>query len=100
MQETKDKLVLEIDVAKWEWLKPHNDRDSLFVVSRDLELAEVGARVAADDAATVQRWLASHLVTKPSAEQSTIWGKDPSISFDMLIVSPFILIQERDSASL
>ena len=93
---SKNKLSLEIDIAQWRWLMPHVERDALFVVSRDLELGEVGERVAADDAEIVQRWLASQLVAKPSLEQLSAWGDDPSRNFNMLIVSPFILIQEQD----
>ena len=96
MTEAKDRLALEIDVAKWEWLKPHNERDALFVVSGDLELAEVGERLSADDAVTVQKWLASRLVARPTVGQLADWDREPSKSFEMLIVSPFILIQERD----
>jgi hypothetical protein len=96
----KDKLSLEIDIAQWQWLEPHSQRDALFVVSRDLDLVEVGEKLAADDADTVQRWLASRLVQKPSSEQLASWGKESSRNFKMLIVSPFILIQESDAACL
>lgn len=94
MTESKDRLSLEIDVAKWQWLKPHSERDALLIVSGDLDLEEVGERLAADDAVTVQRWLASHLLAKPTADQLSAWSEEPAKSFNMLIVSPFILIQE------
>lgn len=94
MADAQEKLSLEIDVAQWHWLKPHGERDALFLVSGELSLAEVGERLAADDAATVQRWLASHLLARPTAEQVAVWGNEPAKPFNMLIVSPFILIQE------
>lgn len=98
MTATKEKLALEIDVARWQWLKPYHERDSLFVVAQDLELAEVGDRLSADDAATVRRWLASHLLAKPTPQQLAEWDREPAKGFSMLIVSPFILIQERNAA--
>lgn len=94
MTESKARLSLETDLARWQWLKPHSERDSLFVVSHELEIEEVGKRLADDDAEIVQRWLASHLLAKPTAAQLSEWENDPGKSFNMLIVSPFILIQE------
>ncbi|GAM10923.1 hypothetical protein OR1_03223 [Geobacter sp. OR-1] len=96
MSRTQENLSLEIETARWEWLKPHNEREALFAVSPDLDLAHVGERVAADDAVTVERWLASHLLARPTAAQVAEWDKNPATGFSMLIVSPFVLIQEKE----
>ena len=91
---TGEKLSQEIDVARWEWLKPHFEREALLVISKELELAEVGERLAADDAVMLQRWLASHLIAKPTPEQAAAWENNMLQRFNILIVSPFVLIQE------
>ncbi|MDD2501397.1 MAG: DUF2288 domain-containing protein [Geobacter sp.] len=89
-------LAEQVDVAQWQWLRAHNERGALILVERMLELAEVGERLVADDSATVQTWLASSLLLRPTAEQVAVWDAAPGKLFSMLVVSPFVLIQEQD----
>lgn len=96
MQVTREELLLQVDQARWEWLKPHYQRGALIVVDGMLELAEVGERIAMDDTATVQSWLASRMLIKPTAEQFAEWEQQPDRLFAMLVVSPFVLVQETD----
>lgn len=91
---TREQLAVQIDIAKWDWLRAHSGSGALVMVDRMLDLAEVGAALAADDAAAVQRWMASALVAKPDAEQMSVWDRTPDKPFSMLIVSPFVLMQE------
>ena len=88
-----EELERQVDVAMWEWLKPHHERGSLIVVADGLSLAAVGERLAADDTAAVSLWLAAGQLGRPSADQSACWDKDPFRRFAMLIISPYILIQ-------
>jgi hypothetical protein len=88
-------LADQIDTAQWQWLRAHNERGGLIVVDMMLELAEVGERVAADDQAAVHSWLASRLLSKPTAEQIAAWDALPETLFSMLVVSPFVLVQEQ-----
>lgn len=94
MQITKQELAQQVAQAHWEWLVPHLERGTLIWVDAMLELAEVGERLAVDDAATVQAWLASHMIAKPSPEQLDAWHRQPERMFDMLVISPFVLIRE------
>lgn len=96
MQVTKEELALQLDQARWEWLRPHHERGALILVDGMLDLAAVGERIAADDTACVQSWLASRMISRPSVEQLAGWDHEPARQFSMLIVSPFVLIQERD----
>lgn len=89
-----EKLAAEMDTAEWQWLRAHNERGALIVVNRGLDLAEVGERIAADDSPLVQRWLVSNLLAKPTAEQAAAWDREPGRRFSMLVISPFVLIQE------
>lgn len=89
-----EELALQVDVAEWGWLRPHGERGGLVVVSPLLDLAEVGARVAADDAAAIQSWIAAGDMGKPTAPQLEAWDAAPDRRFRMLVVSPYVLIQE------
>ena len=98
LDDAMQELAGQIDTAQWQWLRAHNERGALILVERMLELVTVGERVVADDSATVQSWLASHLLSKPTAEQIAAWDAVPEKPFNMLVVSPFVLIQELDLA--
>lgn len=92
----EEELALQIDVAQWQWLRPHAERGALILIDPMLELASVGASLAADDRAQVQGWLASGLLVKPAAVQLELWNGQPEKRFSILVISPFVLIQERD----
>lgn len=94
MTTTREELALEVDVAEWGWLRPHGERGGLVVVSSLLDLAEVGARVATDDATAIQSWIAAGDLGKPTAAQLEAWNAAPDRRFRMLVVSPYVLIQE------
>lgn len=105
MSEESQSLADQVDTALWQWLKAHNERGALILVDRMLELSVVAGRLVADDSAAVQSWLASHLLSKPGIEQIELWNTMPEKPFAMLVVSPFVLIQELceepvDKASL
>lgn len=94
LHDDNTELARQIDTAQWQWLRAHNERGALILVEGMLELSAVGDRLVADDSAAVQSWLASHLLSKPTAEQIAAWDVEPAKSFSMLVVAPFVLIQE------
>lgn len=89
-------LSAQVDTAQWQWLRAHNERGSLILVEDTLGLDVVGERLVADDTDAVQAWMASRLVSKPTAKQIEDWNATPDKRFSMLVVSPFVLIQEQD----
>ncbi|NJD90306.1 MAG: DUF2288 domain-containing protein [Geobacter sp.] len=91
---TREELALSVDEAEWQWLKPHLDRGSLITVAAVLDLAEAAERIAADDAVQIGEWIGSSKLGKPTAEQITAWDATPRKKFLMLVISPFVLIQE------
>lgn len=97
MNETrsKEELAATIDVAEWQWIKPHCERGVLITVSGELELAEAGYRIAADDAGTVGGWIAAGLIGKPTAEEIGEWDREPARRFPVLIISPYILMGKQ-----
>lgn len=90
----KEELATKVDLADWLSLRAHLERGGVVVVDPLLELAEVGAALAADDVKTVERWLSSALLSKPGIEQIRKWDADQGKSFNCLIISPYVLIQE------
>ena len=95
MQDLKAELAELVDEAEWEWLIPHAKRDALILVDQSLNLVDVGAALANDDVATVQQWISTQQIYKPSPEQLADWGQDQTRRFNALIVQPYVLVQDR-----
>lgn len=95
MTDLQQELAAKIDVAEWFMLRAHLERGGLIVVDPLLDLAEVGAEVAADDIKAIGRWVVSGLLGKPTAHQIESWDKEKGKRFHSLIVSPYVLIQEE-----
>jgi len=90
-----DEAPLGAEIVAWHWLRPHHQRDALWVVAMTLDLESVGAALARDDAELVQAWLAEGSLRKPEKLELDSWESDPLHSLSMLIVQPFVLVQER-----
>lgn len=95
MTVSKEELAAKIDVTDWFGLRAHLERGGVIVVDGMLDLAEVGVGVAGDDVKTVERWISSGLLGKPTARQIEQWDADQGKKFLCLIVSPFVLVQEE-----
>ena len=93
MTNLKNRLNKDIADVRWQYLMSHVQRDAIVFVTKHLNLIEVGIAVAKDDVNSVQHWISKALIHKPSPEQLTTWNADPSISFNTLILQPFVLIQ-------
>lgn len=94
MQDVRTQLAEEMGPVAWEVLLPHAKRDALVVVNGDLNLLDVGVAIAQDDTISVQNWISTAQLQKPSPEQLSSWNDNPAKQFRTLIVQPFVLIQE------
>ena len=92
---SKRELATKIDVVEWIMLRAHLERGGVIVVDGLLDLAEVGAAVAVDDVRTIERWIASGLLGKPTTRQIDCWDTAQGQRFLCLIVSPYVLVQEE-----
>ena len=90
---TLEELSNQIDVASWDWLRPHAGSGALVMIDAMLDLAEVGFAMSVDDAEKVKRWMAGGLLHKPSKEQSDLFEQTPQSQFKILVISPFVLVQ-------
>ena len=95
MSDLHDKLKSEILGVTWLDLQDHVARETVFVVSQDLDLADVGAKVAVDEVESVATWIDEQSLSRPSPEQREAWDREPAKMFHFLIVQPYVLIQEQ-----
>jgi hypothetical protein len=87
-----------IGPVRWDWLKPHVQRDAVVVVNPHLDLATVGVAIATDNTQAVAHWINEQLLLKPNAEELAIWSSDNK-RFTSLIVQPYVLVQDSVNES-
>lgn len=94
MSELRQKLAGELlrDVA-WEAVKPHVVREAVFLVV-GLPLLDVAEAIASDDGVRVGNWVQTGALTRPDRATLERW-RDEDTRFAILIVSPFVLVQEE-----
>ena len=94
MEDLKARLEDEKLEATWHALRPHGERGVLIWVKKELSISDVGVALAQDQAGVVEEWLGQGHLVKPSQEQMDQWSEDQRQLFWMLIVQPFVLMQE------
>lgn len=94
MKDLYEKLLVQKDVAEWRWMKRQVESGRCIVVDKKLDLIAVGVAVASDDTNSVSEWINNKLLTKPSIEQIEEWDRDLTKKFSVLVLSPYVLIQE------
>jgi hypothetical protein len=92
----RDELLATLGVVLYSDLRAHVKRDAVIIVGGALDLVDAGAALAENDAARVEQWIQSGLLTKPTAADIERWSIDRAARFDALIVAPFVLIQPRE----
>lgn len=93
MVPSRAELAAQIAPVAWHWLRPHHEQGRLYVVAASLDLADVALSVARDDSVAVRGWLAAGTLAKPDAGHLAQWNADPTIPLNMVIVQPFVLVQ-------
>ena len=92
-QQLREKLEGELGVATWKGLIPEMLTKSLYYVSPDIDLIEVGVQVALDHTSEVKKWLETGALARPAPEQITAWETFGSL-FQFIIVEPYVFFQE------
>jgi hypothetical protein len=95
MLPSKEEMALTIDETEWGSLRAHLGRGGLILVDDALDLAETAHKVAADDVRIIQQLVDNGMIGKPSDAKIRTWEEDKHKKFAMLIVSPYVLFQER-----
>ncbi|MEM6610875.1 MAG: DUF2288 domain-containing protein [Cyanobacteria bacterium P01_C01_bin.72] len=94
MPSLKEKLTKEVADISWQELQPHARRDAIIVLKEELDLPEVAVAIAEDNTVSVQKWISSKSIAKPTAKQLTDWNNNPDKQFMALIVQPFVVVKE------
>lgn len=97
-EQLREKLTGEVTVSTWKGLIPDMLTRSLFIVSPELDLVEVGVQVALDHSARIKEWIDSGRLARPTKEQIDEWETTGSL-FRFIIVQPFVFFQEYEAAS-
>lgn len=73
-------------------LEAHIARDAVIVADTRLDLVEVGMAMATNDTKTIDAWIQSGKLQKPSAEDLARWSVSTNLTFTSVVVQPFVLI--------
>lgn len=95
MLPSKEELALTIDEAEWSCLRAHLLRGGLILVDDALDLADTAHKVASDDVEVIQNMIENGMIGKPSDLKIKSWEENQHKKFAMLIVSPYVLFQEK-----
>jgi len=98
MSAMKESFQRDIAEVEWRELRVHLQRDAIILVSSKLDLIEAAVAVAEDDKGRVEEWIISELIGKPDENQLASWEGELDKRFRMLIVQPFILVQDLTHA--
>lgn len=90
-----EELALSVDVVEWSFLRAHLQRGGLILVDVHLDLIEVATKVVNNDTGVIEDWITTSKIYKPSNKQIKTWDENALMEFKMLIVSPYVLIQEQ-----
>lgn len=94
-QKLKEKLIEELDECSWIMLEKHLEREQVVIVGSGLNLIEVAIAIAKDDTAFIKPLLGSKKIEKASNHHRSKW-QNTDTKFSMLIIDPFVLIQEKN----
>jgi hypothetical protein len=86
------KLNQETAQMPWKELQRYFAGGMVIAVSPELDLVEVGARVANDDKAAIMQWMAENRIAKVSDAQALAWW-DADLILWTVVVKPWILVQ-------
>ncbi|MCB9795062.1 MAG: DUF2288 domain-containing protein [Alphaproteobacteria bacterium] len=86
----REKLRSELSEASWRLLLEHHVRGGLVWVHPELDIVEVAASIAEDQAAILKAWMNAGLVGTATDDQVRDWAERGQV-FRFLIVQPFVV---------
>lgn len=78
----------------WHELLRYFASGTVIVVSNDLDLVDVAARMSIDDKASVEQWLSENRLAKVTDEQAKAW-LEADAALWTVVVRPWILVQQE-----
>ncbi len=77
---------------RWSELERFFAGGNIISIAPELDLIDVGARIAADDKASVAEWMSAGLLHRASDTQASEWVKNDTLLW-AVVVKPWILVQ-------
>ncbi len=96
--ELRQKLAAEVDLAPWSALVRHFAFGRVYIVRSPWNLIDAAVALHRDAADQVKEAMRQRQLEQPNDEEVKAW-QETSVVFDMLVVSPFVLIQVKDQSS-
>lgn len=94
--DTREKLRADIQVAEPKELLPHQRRDALIMVHKEVDILDVAMAVAQDEADTVASLLEEKKLFKPTLGELADWCVDQNLRVQFVILQPYVLAQLLD----
>lgn len=79
---------------RWSELERFFAGGNVISIAPELDLIDVGARIAADDKASVEVWMHAGLVYRTTDTQAGDWVKNDALLW-VVVVKPWILVQHE-----
>lgn len=93
MIDIRDKLNTETGKLTWAELERHYARGKVIRAAISLDLIDVAAAIAEDNAPLVAQWMQQGLVAKPLEDEVLVWVEKQPL-FWAVVVSPWVIVQE------
>lgn len=96
LEELRQKLTAEVDQAPWSALVRHFAFGRVYIVRQPWTLVDAAVAMHRDAKSEIQAALDQKLLEQPTDAEAQEW-METSARFDMLVISPFVLIQALHS---
>ena len=94
MDNLKEKLKTEVEIADWDMLRVHHERQSVFIVDQAIDLLDAGVAVATDNSSLVSIWLTDNKLVRPDDKKvEELETKKFEKIFNFIIIQPYVLVQ-------
>lgn len=94
LAELRTELNMQTAQMPWTALERWFASGGVIRVANELDLIDVAARIAADDKASIQQWMAAGLIGKVMDNQAAVWLSQNSVLW-AVVVKPWILVQQE-----
>ena len=94
MDDIYERLSKQVLLANWIDLGIHIDNGHVFRIPDEVDIVMIAHAIATDQSRVIDAWLKSGLLCRLS--NKNIYGKDEVLR--ILIVQPFVIIQEQSSS--
>lgn len=98
--ELREKLRGDIQVVGAKELLPHQRRDALLIVRKDVDILDVALAIANDQALEVSGLIEERKVYKPNLGELADWCVDLDLRLQFVILQPYVLAQVIDRSPI